>query len=83
MYDHYFSNLGRSPIPDDLCKDLATRHPQFWRRKIFKGFYHIGAWGHLGQWMATILAIYHSHAPRRLQMKFEQHWPRCSRGEVV
>ena len=23
MYDHYFSNFGRHPIPDDLCKDSA------------------------------------------------------------
>ena len=29
---------------------------------------------------ATILAIFHFPAPGRLQMKFEQHWPRGSRG---
>ena len=23
MYDHYFSNFGRTPVPDDLCKDSA------------------------------------------------------------
>ena len=23
MYNQYFSNFGRPPIPDDLCKDLA------------------------------------------------------------
>ena len=24
MYDHYFSNFGRPPVPDDLRKDSAT-----------------------------------------------------------
>ena len=23
MYDLYFSNFGRPPVPDDLCKDSA------------------------------------------------------------
>ena len=23
MYDHHFSNFGRPPFPDDLCKDSA------------------------------------------------------------
>ena len=23
MYNHYFSNFGRPPVPDDLCKDSA------------------------------------------------------------
>ena len=27
MYDHYFSNFGRPPVPDDLCKDSAPKHP--------------------------------------------------------
>ena len=31
----------------------------------------------------TVLAIIHSPAPRRFHMKFEQHWPRGFRGEVV
>ena len=44
QYDHYFSNFGRPPVPDDLCKDLATRHSRFWRITFFKGFYHIWAW---------------------------------------
>ena len=43
-YDNLFSNFGRSPVPDDLCTDLAPRHPQFWRRRFFKGSYHIWAW---------------------------------------
>ena len=41
-----------------------------------------GHGGHLGQWTTTILAIFHSPAPGRLQMKYEQHWLRGSRGEV-
>ena len=82
MYDHYFSNFVRPPVPDDLCKDSATRHPRFWRR-ILKAFTIYGHGGHLGQWTTTILASFHSIAPGRLQMKFEEHWPRGSRGEVI
>ena len=32
MYDHYFGNFGRPPIPYDLCKDSAPRHPWLLRR---------------------------------------------------
>ena len=74
MYNLYFSNFGTPPVLDDLCKDSAPRHPQFWRRRLVKGFYH------LGQRTLTILAIFHSPARGRLQMKFEQHWPRGFRG---
>ena len=83
MYDHYFSNLGRPPVLDDLCKDSTIRHPRFWRRNFLTVFTICGHGGHLGQWTATILAIFHFPGPGRLQMKFEQHWPRGSRGEVV
>ena len=38
---------------------------------------------HLGQWTATILAIFRSPNLRRLHVKFKQHWPRGFRGEVV
>ena len=38
--------------------------------------------GHLSLWTTTILAIFHSPAPRRLHMKFEQHWPRGFRADV-
>ena len=38
---------------------------------------------HLGQRTVTILAIFCSPYLRRLHMKFEQNWPRGSRGEVV
>ena len=78
MYDHYFSNFGRPPVPNNLCKDSATRHPQFWRRRFLKVFTMYGHGSHLGQWMANILAIFHSPAPGRLQMKFEQHGPKNS-----
>ena len=81
MYDHYFSNFGRPPVPDDLCKDSATRHSQFWR--FLKVFTIYGHGGHLGQQTEAILAIFHSPAPGRLQMKFEQHWARGSRGDVI
>ena len=80
MYDHYFRCLDRSPIPDHLCKDSAISHPRFSRRRFLKVFTIYGHDRHLGQWTATILALFHSPAPGRLQMKFEQHWPRGSRG---
>ena len=35
MYDHYFSNFGSPPIPDDICKDSAIRHARFWRERFF------------------------------------------------
>ena len=25
MYDHYFSNFGSPPVPEDICKDSAIR----------------------------------------------------------
>ena len=54
----------------------AWRHPLFWRSKFSKVFNIYEHGGHLGQWTTTILTIFHSPAPRRLQMKYEQHWPR-------
>ena len=39
MYDHYFSNFGSSPVSDDICKDSATKHPRFWRRRFLKFFF--------------------------------------------
>ena len=38
MYDHYFCNFGSPPVPDDICKDSAIRHAQFWRRRFLKVF---------------------------------------------
>ena len=38
MYDHYFSNFGSSPVPEDICKDSAIRHALFWRRRFLKVF---------------------------------------------
>ena len=43
MFDHHFSNFGRPPVPDDLCKDSAPKASSV-LEKIFKGFYHIWAW---------------------------------------
>ena len=88
MYDHWhltclkrlFSNFGRPPVPDNLSKDSAPRHPRFWRRRFLKVFTIFGHGGHLGQRTATILANFHSLNLRRLHMKFEQNWPRGSRG---
>ena len=80
MYDHYFSNFGRPPVPKDICKDSAIRHRRFQRRRFLKVFTIYGHGSHLGQWMAASLAVFHFPASGRLQMKFEQHWPRGSRG---
>ena len=44
IYDLYFSNFGRPHVPNDLSKDSAPRHPQFWRRRCLKVFTHIWAW---------------------------------------
>ena len=38
MYDHYFSNSGSPPIPNDIRKDSAIRHARFWRRRFLKVF---------------------------------------------
>ena len=38
MYDHYFSNFGRTPVYDDICKGSAIRHPRFWRTIFLKVF---------------------------------------------
>ena len=79
----HFSNFGRPPVPNDLCKDSAPRHPRFWRRRFLKVFTIYGHGGHLGQRAETILAIFYSPNLKRLHMKFEQNWLRGSRGEVV
>ena len=83
MYDQYFSNFGRPIVPDDIYKESAIRHPWFGRRRFLKVFTIYGHGGHLGQWTATILAIFHFPAPGRLQMKSDQHWPTGSRREVI
>ena len=77
LYDHYFSNFGRPPVPYDLSKDSAPRRPRFWRRRFLKVFTIYGHGGHLGQSTVTILAIFHSPNLRRLHMKFVQNWPRA------
>ena len=83
MYDHHFSSFGRSPVPDNLCKDSDPIHHLFWRRRFLKVLNIYGHGDHLGQWTATILANFQVPVPRRLHIKFEQHWPRGFRGEVV
>ena len=45
--------------------------------------YLYGHGGHLGQRAVSILAIFCSPYLRRLHMKFEQNWPRGSKGEVI
>ena len=48
---------------------------------FLKVFIIYGHGSHLGHWTMTILAIFRS--PRRLHMKFEQHWARGFRAEVI
>ena len=69
IYNLYFSNFGRPPVPDDLCKDSAPKHPRFWRIRFLKVVTIYEHGGHLGQWTATILAIFCSPNLRRLHMK--------------
>ena len=76
MYDHYFSNFGRPLVPNDLCR-FSHKASSVLENKIFTIYGH---GYHLGQWMAIILAIFHSPAQGGLQMKFERYWPRGSRG---
>ena len=83
IYNIYFSNFGRPPVPNDLCKVSPPRHPRFWRRRFLKVFTIYGHGGHLGQLTVTILAIFHFPNLRKLHMKFVQNWPRGSREEVV
>ena len=45
MYDNYFSNFGRPPFSDDICKDSATSHPRFWRIRFLNVFSHTNAYG--------------------------------------
>ena len=59
MYNRYFSYFGRPPVSDDICKDSTIRHPWLWRRRFLKVLTIYGYGGHLGQWTATILAIFH------------------------
>ena len=66
-----------------LCAKIRHRAYLVLRRRFFKGFYIYRHGSHLGQWIKTILAIFRSPAPRRLHMKFEQHWPRGFRAEVI
>ena len=42
LYDHYFSNFGRPPVPDDLSR-FSPKASSVLVEKIFKGFYHIWA----------------------------------------
>ena len=78
-YDNYFSNFGRSPVPNDLCKYLAPRHPRFWRRRFLKIFFTIyGHGSHLGQWTTTISAIFCSPNLRRVRINLAQWLQRRS-----
>ena len=75
IYNFYFSNFGRPPVPNDLCKDSAPRHPRFWRRRFLKVFTIYGHGGHLGQLTGTILAIFHFPNLRRLRMNLSKIGP--------
>ena len=44
MYDHYFSNFGRPPVSDDICKD-SVRGILGFGEQDFKGFSHTNAKG--------------------------------------
>ena len=52
-------------------------------KKIFKGFYHIWAWQPFWSMDHTHFSNLSFSCPRRLRMKFEQHWPRGFRGKAI
>ena len=77
-----FCNFGRAPVPEDLFKGKAQGLIWFWRRRFLNVFYHIWAWQ--PSWsMDRDHFSNRSPSLRTLHMKFEQHWPRGFRGEVV
>ena len=65
-----------------ICADIAPGLIWFWKG-LLKVFTINGHGSHLGQWTATVLSIFRFPNLRRLHIKFEQHWPRGFRGEVV
>ena len=64
----------------NLCKDKGPGLILFWRKRFLKVFTIYRQCRHFGQWTMTKFAIFHSPAPRRRHLKFEQHWPRGFRG---
>ena len=44
MYNHYFNNFGRPPVPDDFMQRFSPKASSVLKKKIFKGFYDIWAW---------------------------------------
>ena len=85
-YDYHFSNFGRSPIPNNLCKDSASWHPGYCRRRflMFCAIY----WhdGHLGQSAATLVPFQKFFIPLTYGgpiWNFERIWLSGFRGEVV
>ena len=50
---------------------------------LLKVFTIYGYGSYFGQWTATILTIFCTPNLSTLHIKFEQHWPRGFRGEVV
>ena len=61
----------------------AKIQPQGILEKIFKGFYHI--WARRPSWSMgrNHFSNLSFPFPKEVHMKFEQHWPRGFRGEVV
>ena len=69
----------KTPVTRRFVQRLDPGLIWLWRR-FLKDLTKYGHGGHLGQWTATILAIFHSPIPKRRHMKFEQHWPGGFRG---
>ena len=83
IYNIYFSNFGRPPVPNDLCKDSAPRRPRFWRRRFLKVFTIYGHGGHLGQWtpdhFSNLSFPQPKEAPYEICAKLAQRLQRRSR----
>ena len=52
-------------------------------KKIFKGFYNIWEWQPFWSMDHTHFSNLSFSCPRRLRMKFEQHWPGGFRGKAI
>ena len=44
IYDLYFSDFGRPPVPNDFLQRFSPKASSVLEKKIFKGFYYIWAW---------------------------------------
>ena len=66
-----------------MYQDSAFMLSWFWRRSFLSIFTIYGHGGHLNSRTMTIWTNFQSPINRRLQVKFEENWPRGFWGDVV